>query len=187
MSLFQAEEAASWLREWGIWAILISLLLSVLISVAGLIPSIFLTTANIMVFGVVPGFLLSWLGEVAGAAVSFWLYRKGLMSIRQRRGATRWQWTDRMNRAGTKRQFSIILLGRLAPIIPSGVVTFVSAACAVPFVTYLAASAIGKLPSIALETLIGHDLLYIQENGTRLLITFILIAAIIVLLRGKKL
>ena len=58
------------LMVWGAWAVLISLLINVVISVVGIIPSVALTTVNMLVFGVVPGFLLSWIGEVLGAAVS---------------------------------------------------------------------------------------------------------------------
>lgn len=57
---------------------LISIFLNVLISIFALNPSFFLTAANIYVFGLWEGTLLSLIGEVIGSVVSFWLYRKGI-------------------------------------------------------------------------------------------------------------
>ncbi|EGW36593.1 putative membrane protein, partial [Desulfosporosinus sp. OT] len=39
------------------------------IAVAGIIPSIFVTGANVIVFGPVNGSIISWVGEVIGALV----------------------------------------------------------------------------------------------------------------------
>ena len=43
----------------------------------GVIPSVFLTGANLIVSGFWPGTFISFVGEVLGAIVSFLLYRKG--------------------------------------------------------------------------------------------------------------
>ena len=58
-------------------AIVISLGLSVLVAIVGILPSVFLTAANILFFGFLPGMLISFLGETIGAIVAFFLYRWG--------------------------------------------------------------------------------------------------------------
>nr|WP_309136131.1 hypothetical protein [Mesobacillus foraminis] len=60
---------------------LISLLLNTLIAISGILPSAFLTAANILVLGFANGLLLSIAGEAIGAVVCFLLYRKGLAII----------------------------------------------------------------------------------------------------------
>ncbi|UYZ21337.1 hypothetical protein [Mesobacillus jeotgali] len=62
-----------------VWlAILISLAVSITIAVLGVIPSAFITAANIIYFGFAGGLALSIIGEAAGAIISFFLYRKGV-------------------------------------------------------------------------------------------------------------
>ncbi|MFH0067074.1 hypothetical protein [Peribacillus sp. NPDC056705] len=60
----------------GPFSIAVSLAFNILISVLGFIPSVFITAANITVFGFEKGLILSYVGEIGGAVVSFWLYRK---------------------------------------------------------------------------------------------------------------
>ncbi|MEO6540612.1 MAG: VTT domain-containing protein, partial [Ferruginibacter sp.] len=64
-------------REYHDLAILISICVSIIIAILGVVPSVFITAANILFFGFWNGTLISFLGEALGAAVSFYLYRKG--------------------------------------------------------------------------------------------------------------
>lgn len=59
----------------------ISILLNILISITGVFPSAPLTFVNVKLFGFWNGFSLSFIGEVLGAALSFWLYRKGFHTL----------------------------------------------------------------------------------------------------------
>jgi uncharacterized membrane protein YdjX (TVP38/TMEM64 family) len=52
--LFDVQRTAEWLRDFGIWAILISILLNIFISLLGVVPSLFLSGANAVVFGLIP-------------------------------------------------------------------------------------------------------------------------------------
>src|SRR6187402_2264908 len=58
-------------------AVVLSLSVSVVVAILGLVPSVFITAANILFFGFWPGTLISFAGEAAGALVAFWLYRAG--------------------------------------------------------------------------------------------------------------
>src|SRR5215213_11958529 len=62
-------------------AVVISLAISILIAVLGVIPSFFMTAANILFFGFWQGILISFLGEAAGAVIAFILYRKGFKKM----------------------------------------------------------------------------------------------------------
>lgn len=122
---FRMDETAEWLNDFGVWAVFISILLNIGISVLGVVPSLFLSGANAIVFGMVPGFFISLTGEVLGAGVAFLLYRWGIRKINWNK--ERWNWLQKINSAGRKRQLSILLLARLTPLIPSGIVTMAAA------------------------------------------------------------
>ena len=60
-----------YLRSFGPWAILISFVLDVLINAGSVFPSIFLSTANGLIFGLPLGITISWLAETTGVVISF--------------------------------------------------------------------------------------------------------------------
>ena len=69
------EALAAYFRSFGAWAMLISFLLDVLINAGSIFPSIFISTANGLIFGLPLGILISWLAETTGVVISFWLMR----------------------------------------------------------------------------------------------------------------
>lgn len=183
--IFEVDEMAGWLKGFGIWAVLISLLINIFISIIGVIPSVFLSGANAVVFGLVPGFWISLSGEVLGAAVSYWLYKWGFGKIKI--GQRNWSWLQKLKGTTRKRQIAILLVARITPFVPSAVITFIAAIANMRFIDFIIVTFIGKAPSIGLETLVGHDLITINDNYTRLSITLILLVIIYVLFRqGNK-
>lgn len=182
--LGQLEETAEWLRSFGIWAVVVSLALNVIISLFGVVPSLFLSGANAAVFGLVPGFFLSLAGEVLGSVLSFWLYRWGYKKLKK--NGKEWSWVGRLNDASRLRRNLILLVSRLTPFVPSGVITFAAAASQVRFLDFMIVTFIGKAPSIAMETLVGHDLIYLQGNLPRLLVTLLLLGLLLLLFRRRR-
>lgn len=180
----QLEDTAEWLRGFGLWAVFISLAINIVISLFGVVPSLFLSGANAVVFGLVPGFGISLTGEVLGAIVSFWLYRWGYK--RWKKQETDWKWVGRLNEVSRLRRNMILLVSRITPFLPSGVITFAAAASRVAFGDFILVTAVGKAPSIAMETLIGNDLIYIQGNWPRLAITLLLVGLLLLLFRRRK-
>ena len=63
------------LRSFGVWAMVISILIDVIINVVGFLPSIFISTANGVIFGIIPGIIISWFAETVGVILSFLLFR----------------------------------------------------------------------------------------------------------------
>ena len=74
------QETMDYIASFGIWAMVFSFLLDVLINALGFLPSIFVSTANGLLFGIVPGIILSWLAETTGVIISFILMRTFLRS-----------------------------------------------------------------------------------------------------------
>ena len=66
---------AEYFRSFGVWAVVVSFLLDVLINAGSIFPSIFISTANGLIFGLPVGILISWLAETTGVVISFWLMR----------------------------------------------------------------------------------------------------------------
>ncbi|MDB5251705.1 MAG: rane protein [Flaviaesturariibacter sp.] len=131
-------------------AVAISMALSVLVAVLGVVPSVFITAANILFFGFWKGTALSFAGEALGAIIAFWLYRKG---FRKRLDGTvhRYPRARRLLSASGREAFLLIFSLRLLPFVPSGLVTFAAAIGPVSGTTFFLASSLGKLPALLLE------------------------------------
>lgn len=132
------------------FAVVISLLINILTSIFGVIPSVFITAANLLVFGFWKGTAISFLGEVIGAIVSFWLYRKGFKRYVGKK-LDKYQLVSKLLGAKGKDAFLLIISLRLFPFVPSGLVTFAAAIGEVTLFVFIFASTIGKIPALLLE------------------------------------
>ncbi len=132
------------------FAVVISLLINILISIFGVIPSVFITAGNLLVFGFWKGTLISFLGETIGAIVSFWLYRKGFKRHVGKK-LDKYPFVSKLLGTKGKDAFFLILSLRLLPFVPSGLVTFASAVGEVSLLIFVFASSIGKIPALLIE------------------------------------
>ena len=165
-------------------AIVLSLAVSILIAILGVVPSFFVTAANIAFFGFWNGTLVSFMGEAIGAAVSFILYRKGFKK-RSRPQLDRHPKVRRLIDAEGRDAFGLILALRLIPFVPSGLVTFVAAIGKVSLATFVLASSLGKAPALLMEAYSVYQVTRFGWQGKLIL----LVAAIFILyqlLRKKK-
>ncbi|MCV9900399.1 VTT domain-containing protein [Exiguobacterium sp. N5] len=121
--------------------LMISILLNSVIAVAGVIPSAFLTAINVSVLGLVPGILVSIVGEAVGAVVSFILYRKALHRYVSPNGS-RFQ---RLRESEGTEAWFLVLGMRLMPFVPSGLVTLSAAFSRMTLASFAVASTIGKI------------------------------------------
>ncbi|SFB11971.1 MULTISPECIES: TVP38/TMEM64 family protein [unclassified Bacillus (in: firmicutes)] len=159
------------------YAILFSLVISIIISIAGVIPSVFLTAANLIVFGFWEGMLLSVLGESLGAYVSFILYRKGLRKFALQKSVNH-KYLQRLLKTEGRDAFFLIIGLRIFPFMPSGLVTLTAAVSNVSAVIFVIASSIGKVPALFIEAYSVYQV--IQWNGSGKM--FLMIASIIILI-----
>ena len=64
-----------YLRSFGAWAVLVSMIIDIVINIVGFLPSIFISTANGVLFGVAGGTVVSWVAETIGVIISFFFMR----------------------------------------------------------------------------------------------------------------
>ena len=160
------------LRSFGTWAIVISIVIDILINIVGFLPSIFISTANGVVFGVGVGILISWFAETVGVILSFLLFRTIL-----RRSAEeiihKSKMLTKLDDFSGANGFKMMLFARALPYFPSGIVTALGAVSHISLRDYIFANMIGKFPSTALEVVIGHDAVNYEQNLGRL--TFLVV------------
>jgi uncharacterized membrane protein YdjX (TVP38/TMEM64 family) len=165
---------------------LASILLNVVISITGVLPSIFLSGANAVVFGLWGGFFVSLAGELAGAVIAFLLYRKGSGLSKKLKQWSESNWVERVNQSSRFKQIAGIALLRINPLLPSGFVNFGVALSKITLFDFFLGTFIGKVPSMVFETFVGHDLVFFTENKSRLAISLLLGALVFLLFWPKR-
>ncbi len=169
------EELTAFFRSFGPWAIVVSFLLDVLVNAASVLPSIFISTANGLIFGLPIGITISWLAETTGVFISFYLmrlfFRGAAESIIAKSNAL-----QHIDEASGKHGLEWMAFARALPYFPSGILTAVGAVSRISVKDYLIANLIGKFPSTALEVMIGHDIVNFQEHSKRLAILIVVVA-----------
>lgn len=163
-------------------AIFISIAISIIIAISGILPSVFLTAANILFFGFWQGLLISFAGESIGAVIAFILYRKGFKKISTKKLSS-FPKLERLILTEGKEAFLLILYLRLIPFVPSGLVTFCAAVGNISLLHFTIASSIGKIPALLLE---GYSSYQVMEFGWqgKLILTIIAIALVTYTIRN---
>ncbi|MDQ0219973.1 TVP38/TMEM64 family protein [Peribacillus cavernae] len=145
------EQIVRWFADsGGLYAIWISVFLNIVISLLGIVPSVFLTAANITFFGFTNGVIISIIGEASGAIVSFYLYRLGIHRLLPKFESNN-KYLYKLQKSRGLESFLLILALRLFPLVPSGLVTLAGAISKVNLLTFAIASTIGKIPALLLE------------------------------------
>lgn len=170
-------------REYTMLSVPISLVLSVIVALLGVIPSVFMTGANIIFFGPIVGFFISLIGETIGAYITFIIYRKGF-----KKGAenlSKYRLVKNIIESSGNKTALLIFEARLVPFIPSGFITLAASISNINITLFIIATLLGKIPSIALEALVSYDLINIQENFIRLIITIIALILIFITIKRR--
>ncbi len=160
MGVKMEEQILFYFEKYASFAILISLLINIFISLAGVIPSVFLTATNIIFFGFWYGLVISFVGEALGAIVSFYVYRQGFRKLPKTISMERIPKVKRLLEVEGKKAFLLILSLRLLPFIPSGLINIFSAMGKVSLILFSLASSLGKIPALIIE---GYSVLQITE------------------------
>ena len=177
------QRMAEVLQSYGPWAMVISFALDVLINALGFLPSIFFSTANGLLFGVVPGIIISWLAETVGVVLSFMIMRYILRDTAHK-VVEKSEFLLKVDDFSGKNGLVMMLFARSIPYFPSGIITALGAISQISLRDYIIANLIGKFPSTALEVIVGHDAVLLQDNLGRLTVV-ILIASVIYFLLWK--
>jgi uncharacterized membrane protein YdjX (TVP38/TMEM64 family) len=137
-------EISSYLRSFGVWAPIASLCLMVLQAVAAPVPSVLITFANGLAFGVFWGGLLTVAGQTLAAAVCFWiartLGRDSVAALVSTFGLTTVdRWITRWGAPG-------IAIARLIPGLSFDLISYAAGLTGIRTVPFLLATAIGGAP-----------------------------------------
>ena len=162
-------------------ALLISLGISIIVALLGLVPSFFVTAANIIFFGFWNGLLISFAGEALGAVLAFLLYRKGFKKAAQNR-MQKYPRLQKLLTAGNREAFMLVLSLRLLPFVPSGLVTFAAAIGKISFSVFIVASSLGKIPALLLEGYAAYEVTRFQWQG-KLILALLALALIFFTIR----
>ena len=163
---------------------MISIFLSILIAVIGVLPSFFITATNILFFGFWNGTLISFIGESIGAAIAFILYRKGFKKAMESR-LLKYEKLKKLLSAQNKEAFQLIFSLRLIPYVPSGLITFAAAIGNVSFAYFFIASSLGKIPALLLEAYSVYGATLLGGQG-KLFLIFLGLFLVYFLIKQKK-
>jgi putative membrane protein len=177
------QRMAEVLQSYGPWAMVISFALDVLINALGFLPSIFFSTANGLLFGVVLGIIISWLAETVGVVLSFMIMRYILRDTAHK-VIEKSEFLLKVDDFSGKNGLVMMLFARSIPYFPSGIITALGAISQISLRDYIIANLIGKFPSTALEVVVGHDTVLLQDNLGRLAVV-VLVATVIYFLLWK--
>ena len=177
------QRMAEVLQSYGPWAMVISFVLDVLINALGFLPSIFFSTANGLLFGLVPGIIISWLAETVGVVLSFIIMRYILRDTAYK-VIEKSEFLLKVDDFSGKNGLTVMLFARAIPYFPSGIITALGAISQISLRDYIIANLVGKFPSTALEVIVGHDAVLLQDNLGRLTIV-ILVASVLYFLLWK--
>jgi uncharacterized membrane protein YdjX (TVP38/TMEM64 family) len=159
------------LREawWAPFAFVAGYTLAIGLGFSGLV----LTLAGGAVFGFGWGSLLNTLGANLGATAAFWLARslgrEGLHALLGGRFAG-------IDRITHQSGFAWLLRLRLIPIVPFNLLNFASGLTAIPWRTYVAATALGILPGTLVYTFFADAILSGSREATHTAFVRVLVA-----------
>ena len=162
-----------YIASFGYEALLVSVFMITFVNAIGF-PSIPFLTVNGIIFGLVPGIIISWAGEVLGIEISFHLTRT-LLRGQAKKMIER---NDMLEKLDSYSCIKTIIMGRAIPYSPNVLVTAFSALSHISYKDHFVANLIGKIPAVVIEVWLGHDLLRFHDHWGRLLVLILLVAIV---------
>lgn len=166
------------------YAFIVSIGINIVIAVLGVVPSVFLTAANVLFFGFWKGTLISFLGEAVGAVIAFGMYRVGFKKSIQNT-AEKYPAVKKLLQAEGRDAFFAIVSLRLIPFVPSGLITFTAAIGKVSLITFFIASSIGKLPALLVESYAAYEVTKFNWQG-KVILLLVAVYFLYLFLKPKK-
>ena len=170
---------AEYLRSFGPWSILVTIILFVVMTFTIVFPFMILSGAAGIMYGLFWGVIISWVGEVIGAVFMF-LFARYFFRQMLEKWIRNSKYLKQVDDYSAENGFKALLIARLLPLAPSGIITAVAAISRISFKAFFFATLIGKLPPVVFKVLIGHDLVFAGENMTRLIVIIGLVIVIYV-------
>ena len=172
-----------YIRSFGDSAVLFAFFLTLFTNALGFPPAIIFSTANVILFGLFPGILLSCVAETVGVTIAFILMRFYFRDAAEKVIAKS-PFLSKIDHYSGSKGFFVMLIGRMVPYFPSALLNAVGALSSIRLREYMLASFVGKFPSTGIEAIIGHDLIMQQESHMRLII--VIIGAIVLIVAAVR-
>ena len=169
---------AEYIRSFGSWAMFFSFWLVLFVNAIGFPPAIIFSTANTLIFGIVPGIVLSVVAETVGVTISFLLLRFLFRSSAEHLIAKHPR-LKKVDSYSGKNGFTVMLIARMVPYIPSALLNALGALNPISHTDYIIACLVRKFASTAIEAIIGHDTVLKNPDPTRLVL--VSLAAVILI------
>lgn len=156
----------AFVTQWGLLSIFIDLAIIVILALFPVVPFVLMAGVNTLLYGWIGGFMLSLSGSLLGASLGFWLARTLGQAWAQPKVTNLGKWGALLR----GNSFSVVLLSRLIPVLPSAAVNYAAGLSLMTFPSFLLATLLGKIPMIVWESWVGHDLWRISHHPGRLLL-----------------
>ena len=166
-------ETANYIASYGSLAVVFSFLLTLFVNAIGFPPAIIFSTANTLIFGIFWGITLSVIAETVGVTISFLLLRFFFRDS-ARKIIAKSQKLSSIDKYSSKNGFKVMLIARMVPYVPSGILNATGALSSISLWDYFLASLVGKFPSTGIEAIIGHDAILHEEGMLRIIVVVIL-------------
>jgi len=159
--LLNYQGLVEYINQFGIFAPAIAFGLFTVQAIIPIFPYVILAAAGGILFGFKEGVLISWLGALTGACLTFWMcrslgYNKFLERYYHHTGYE-------LKQLDTGTAFWTILLARIIPVIPTPLINAAAALGGVSFLNFVASSAIGKMPTAILYTGLGLAIINVND------------------------
>jgi uncharacterized membrane protein YdjX (TVP38/TMEM64 family) len=177
-----------WIPTNPFLAAFISIGLNILVAITGVLPSAFITVGTVGLFGFKLALLILIIGEAAGAIVSFVLYRKGVHKLlsKPKMNKKENKFLQKLKNTDGMSAFFIVVLLRIIPFVPSGIVTLTAALSKMRLIAFSIASTLGKIPALVMEAYSVSKVLTLQTEWQVGLILVVVILFLFYLLWKSK-
>lgn len=145
---------AEWLNQQGMTGPLLLMLLMILAVVVGPIPTLPISAAAGLVYGMITGTLIAVLGALAGSIIAFYLAR-----ILGRDAVRRKMFNNPVFSSNGSQRFLFITvtLTRLIPLFSFALISYAAGVTAISFWRYAVATTLGMLPMTFVFAGLGHS------------------------------
>lgn len=144
---------ADWIGTQGVWGPVLLFLMMIMAVVVGPIPTLPISAASGLAFGVLPGTLLAALGALAGAMIAFYMTRfLGRDLMRQKLAGHPLFASD----GAQSLLFWTVFFTRLIPLFSFALISYAAGVTAIHAWRFALASLIGMLPMTFVFAGLGH-------------------------------
>lgn len=178
-----SREMADWLLSFGTWAVLISIVVMIIQTIATPVPLFLVAGANGFIFGIAWGIVITLVGALLGSTVAFFMARFLARDYFTKKLSKYMPQVEEMSKKSGVR---VVFLARLVPILPSSVISYAAGLSRMKFRGFFLASVFGKLPEIIIYTALGHSLERAEGLLTKVTVLIVLISLLLISLQSKR-